>query len=487
MFAIYVRVSEVGDREGDSFGSPLDQETAARGWAERNEAEVYFVPEECTDLDVSGEKDASERKLGALIERCEEGEFEGIIFHDLDRFSRDKLSGGAALLRMKECRAKAVFVRQGLIYPAESNLVIDILLAVAEDQRERLRLARIKGKQRAADRGLHLAARCPTGYRWADRQKGGRRQEEGAGIGRLEPDPVMGPKVQEAFRRRAAGASYSSLATFLGLAGKASARAIIRNRVYLGEATIPTDRNGDMTVKKNAHPPLVTAEEWEAANAVGGRFTPRTGKWAALTRLGGIARCAGCGKPLSVGSIRQKSAYYSCTAEGCTSRTGIRAEELDAYVGAIVYQAALDRVPEVVAILEGDDRYQRALEAVNAAQEELEAYRRDVKISLVGAAAFERDVAARQAAVAEARRALREVPRTREAYSQKLPVTATQWATASEDERRAFVEAGMDRDRLARFVDRVVVKPCGRGKRLPVAERADVYFIGAEQPAAVAA
>ena len=44
----------------------------------------------------------------------------------------------------------------------------------------------------------------------------------------------------------------------------------------------------------------------------------------------------------------------------------------------------------------------------------------------------------------------------------------------------AYIEAAMDKDRLARMVDRVVVKPCGRGKRVPVEQRADVYFIGAE-------
>ena len=49
MFAIYVRVSEVGDREGPGFGSPEEQEAAAREWAERAGVEVYFNPDECVD------------------------------------------------------------------------------------------------------------------------------------------------------------------------------------------------------------------------------------------------------------------------------------------------------------------------------------------------------------------------------------------------------------------------------------------------------
>ena len=222
MYAIYVRVSEVGEREGESFGSPQEQEMAARHWAEAHEAEVYFHEEDCTDLDVSGATDASERKLGGLVERCEAGEFEGIVFYNLERFSRDKLSGGVALLRLKDAGAKAVFVQQGLVYPSESNLVIDILLAVAEDQRDRLRLARIRGRQRAASRGLHLASRCPTGYRWADRQRGGRGQTEGGGIGRLEIDPATGTKVKAAFERRAAGESYEKLAVSSGWRARAA-------------------------------------------------------------------------------------------------------------------------------------------------------------------------------------------------------------------------------------------------------------------------
>src|SRR5687768_12119231 len=40
-FAIYERVSEVGEREGESFGSPEVQEAAARDWADREGADVY--------------------------------------------------------------------------------------------------------------------------------------------------------------------------------------------------------------------------------------------------------------------------------------------------------------------------------------------------------------------------------------------------------------------------------------------------------------
>jgi hypothetical protein len=135
-----------------------------------------------------------------------------------------------------------------------------------------------------------------------------------------------------------------------------------------------------------------------------------------------------------------------------------------------------------MAILAGDDRYQRAIDAVTAAQDELETYRAEIKVSDVGAEAWKRDMASRKAALDLARSELRGISQTQEAYSAPIPVTADQWAAAPKEERVALVESAMDRDRLARFVDRVIVHPVGRGKRVPAALRTEVFFHGAEAP-----
>ena len=107
---------------------------------------------------------------------------------------------------------------------------------------------------------------------------------------------------------------------------------------------------------------------------------------------------------------------------------------------------------------------------MEAAQLELETYRTEVRVSDVGAEAWKRDVATRQAALDLARRSCarssRRSPRTPD-----VPTTV----------------AAMDRDANARFVARVVVHPVGPGTDVPVAERVDVYFIGADEPAAAAA
>jgi DNA invertase Pin-like site-specific DNA recombinase len=486
MFGIYVRVSEVGEREGDRFGSPEEQEAAARAWAEREGVEV---DDPTIELDVSGGTAVADRKLGRLIERCESGALEGVIVRYEDRFARDVIEGAIALKRIEDSGTRLIATASGFdskhLTP-DKRAWFNIQMAFAQAQREKNRLARMRGAQRAAERGLHLAAHCPTGYRWVDRQRGGRRQSEGGGVGRIEPDPKMAPRVVEAFRRRANGESFEKLARFLGLAGKSSARAVISNRVYLGEATVPTERTGETRTITNAHPPLVTEEEWERAQAAGGSWVPRSGRWSALVRLGGLVRCSGCGKPLAVGSLRGREPYYSCTAEGCKQRVGIRAALLDEWVGGVVTDAVYRNDPHVTAILAGDDRYGRALAAVENARLELDAYRAEIKVSDVGAEAWKRDVAARKVALNLARAELRSIPAAKDAYAGKLPVTAKQWTDASQEERVRIIEAAMDKDRLARVVDRVIVKPVGRGRRVPVEQRVEVWFIGSEKPAVAA-
>lgn len=104
--------------------------------------------------------------------------------------------------------------------------------------------------------GAHLGA-AADGYR---RHRGGR----------LVRDEPAASAVEEAFRRRAVGASIEDLAVFLEEQGAYPAsgnrnwssmgvRNLLRNPVYLGQA-----RSGKV-VKEDAHEPLVTRAEWDAA------------------------------------------------------------------------------------------------------------------------------------------------------------------------------------------------------------------------------
>jgi DNA invertase Pin-like site-specific DNA recombinase len=472
-FAIYVRVSEVDEeRESDeSFGSPAEQEAAARAWAERHDIEIAEV---VTELNVSGAKPVAERELGRLVEAVEAGEIGGIIVKFLDRYARDLIESAVLLKRIRDAGGRMVATASGFDtehMTPETEMTYNILMSVADAQRKRNRLSRADGARRSAERGNYLASRPPLGYRWHDREKNGK------GVGKIVPDPKTAPLVMEVFRKRCEGTSLRDLSAWLGehdvKMTKSGVRAVLANRAYLGEATVPGAVKGDVRVVGSAHEPLVTPDVWERANAQGGTYAPRNGRWASQALLPGLPLCSGCGRRLSVaggGKVRDgKVAYYQCTSEGCTARVGVRMERLDAYVASLVQDALLVREPHVSAIMEGDDRYRLALEAVEDARRELEFFIAEVRVTDVGKDAWVKGKEARQTALLLARRELKSIrPST--------PVTRIGGASLEE------AMPALDRAHVARFVDRIVVKPIGRGRRVPVGERVDVFFVGAEEP-----
>jgi DNA invertase Pin-like site-specific DNA recombinase len=480
---IYVRVSAVGDREGESFGSPAEQETAARAWAERA---GLTIGEVVTELDVSGATPVDERELGRLVRKCEAGESGGIIVRYADRFARDIIEGARALQRIHEAGARLVATASNFDsgnLTADTRMLFNIQMSIAQAQRERSREFRLQAAQRAAANGMYLAGRPPLGYS---------RDEKG----RIHPHPEAKALIREVFRRRAKGVTMRALRDYLREAGaeietrdmrrkqerqalrpfahltEQGVRHVLKNRAYLGEATVPNGDKGKPTVLSSAHPAMITPETWERAQAAGGSYHPKNGKHAARARLAGLVYCER-GHRLKVGGGRRGRTHYVCTTEDCDARVGIGAEQLDAYAGYLIQAAVVGNEPHVIAVLQGDDRYQRALDAVEAARVELETYRATIRVSDVGADAWKRDVATRQAALDLARAELRSLPAPpRDPYA--VPTLAGE----------AFSEwlPRHEREVNAQFLDRIVVRPVGHGKRAPVAERVEVYFLGAEEP-----
>ena len=97
-------------------------------------------------------------------------------------------------------------------------------------------------------------------------------------------------------------------------------------------------------------------------------------------------------------------------------------------------------------------------------------------VSDVGVEQWKRDVAIRQAALDLARAELKATPAPKP--SKKFPVSEYTFEEA---------EPGLAREHNARFIARVVVKPVGRGRRVPPAERSEIWLVGAEEPLDVAA
>src|SRR5712692_8857931 len=86
---LYVRVSRVGGREGDSFISPEVQEEKCQALAKARGLKVGQV---FTDLDRSGGK-MDRPQFKEALARIESGESGGIIVARIDRFARTLLGG----------------------------------------------------------------------------------------------------------------------------------------------------------------------------------------------------------------------------------------------------------------------------------------------------------------------------------------------------------------------------------------------------------
>ncbi|HEY4896951.1 MAG TPA: recombinase zinc beta ribbon domain-containing protein, partial [Solirubrobacteraceae bacterium] len=148
--------------------------------------------------------------------------------------------------------------------------------------------------------------------------------------------------------------------------------------VYMGHAY-----RGDQ-VNPDAHPPLVTAAEWHAANAAPVRAAPR-GKKPNL--LGGIARCATCRYVLAPGKSRfggtgEDVLGYRCrgthTAGVCPEPASINARKLETYVETVWRSQMAD---EAFVVQHDNKALQTASEALLTAEEELTVFASDLRLS----------------------------------------------------------------------------------------------------------
>ena len=161
------------------------------------------------------------------LARCEAGETGGIVVARLDRFARSAVDALSSIRRLTEAGARLVSVEDNFDGSTPmGRFAIGILTLIAELELERIKGAWETAVRHAVERGVHISARIPTGYK---RQKDGR-------LIRAEPAASI---VAEAFRKRATGTSWAELARFRPSTGnkhwsKYGVSGLIKNPVYLG-------------------------------------------------------------------------------------------------------------------------------------------------------------------------------------------------------------------------------------------------------------
>lgn len=275
----YVRVSKVGGREGDSFISPELQREQIEAVARREGLEVVEVVEE---LDASG-GDNTRPGWNRAIEAVEAGAVRGIAVWNLSRFSRSVKDAMTALERIEGAGGKLYSATESFGDDPSGRMLRTVLLAVAENERERAAAGFRAAKESAVARGIHVAGRVPLGYTRDPETR------------TLVPDEHA-PVVQGVFERKARGTSHEALARWVreqGVEGFSATgvRWMLGNRAYLGEA------RGAGQVREGAHPALVSKALFAKCQGRGIQ-SARTGRLAGLHLLQGVATCAGCGRGL---------------------------------------------------------------------------------------------------------------------------------------------------------------------------------------------
>ncbi len=445
---IYVRVSRVGGREGDSYITEAVQEERCRALATARGLEVGQV---FTDRDQSGGK--MERPAFAkALARIDQDVSGGMIVARLDRFARTLLGGLQTLEQIREAGG-VVLTAEGDFDTSTNTgeLVLNMMLSMAQFELRRIRESWDVARERAVERGVHIAA-APAGYR------------KGAD-GVLEPSEHAAA-IQAAFEMRANGASQSEIARHLIKAGVStmwshraasswSIRAVqllLQNRVYLGEA-----RSG-VYVKEDAHAALVTRALFRAVQDRKGtsKAASKNGGEGPLLG-GGLLRCATCGCRLSMDTTKARGKtyrFYRCKSNpACTARVSISAGKIEPYLEGFVRRFLAN------AVYEPEQRTDE-LEGLRAELADAEEELRELVESEEPIPA---PVLAARGKVLQARIAAAQEALERAEAVQEVPLTFTSsveaWEALSVPEKRKIITA---------LIGRVIVR---KGRGLPVYDR----------------
>jgi DNA invertase Pin-like site-specific DNA recombinase len=458
--------------KGEDDGTHKDQRRIIE---DRCGREGFVLIRVDSEKGISGTKAWRDREVGRAVEDVKAGKADGIIVAFEDRISRESMAETAAM--WDEFRAVGlVFIAcDGVDSRADgANLTFAIKAAIARDKIEVTQKRSNLGRKRAVEElGIHGGDDAPLGYRWTPRPDGAKNISGNIKHGPLDIDPETAPRVVQVFEARAAGAGTRELCRISGLSDS-GVRDLLRNRVYLGIAY-----SGEFE-KPGAHPPLVSPELFARVQRTWQHKRPSKvvgrDKWL-LSRTLVCATCGGYGED---GRRRhlifdRTLGSYRCKNELCPKQVTITAGKIEGFVfhEALVWHANLnplfedeknEMLPEVMkslaAALDDRDEIEQAegLSALRKAQALTEA---DAKIAQL------------EGLLAEAEAMNGWLGMDTDAVQRRLladgPVTVVDGHPAP---RCRDLRAGNE---FVREMLYVVVKPVGRGRKVGVADRVEVF------------
>jgi site-specific DNA recombinase len=466
----YIRVSRVGDRDKDpeSFISPDVQEKAILEWSARTGKAVVMEPPE---LNRSG--GTMDRPIfNEILEKIRRGESGGIVVFKLDRFARSLIGAVNCLAELGEHHATfASATEPELDYTTPAGeAFLNMQFTFAQYVRATLRESWATTQRHKIEQGVHISP---------NKNSGGYLGYSSDDSGRLVPNNQADIAV-EVFERASNGEAWGSIAEWLNAVAPRpngllwttrTIQDLVKKRVYVGEASRYVEQDIDgrgPIVNPDAHPALVTEEQWVAANA---RRQRRQGGYSNLPRplLSGLVRCAGCRYSLSKGKGPKGQDMYRCRANHssgrCPAPASILADKLHEHVEDLVF-AHIDGVTRSIP---DDSERTAAVEQLAAARAALDDFKNDRQAKLKLGAEWHEWLDGYLADLAKSEAALERIDAQHDAVIHR--VTRDHYDDLTVDEKREV---------LGGFMDVVFVRRSpGRGNRaLPVADRARVLWRG---------
>lgn len=463
-FGIAVRVSRVMGRSGPAFHSPETQEINARRAVE---AVGGLVAEDVGlrgvffDLDVSGAVTPSDRPgMGEALDLVRAGALDGIAVSDLDRWSRETVSGMRELQEVRRLGGQVISAAETIDLETPSGVfATTVQLAAAQMRRDQAAKSWRDTHQRRFEKGRAHGA-VPLGYL------------RNPDSGDVELDPVLHAAVRRAFEDFAAGTvSQVQLAQRLSAVRgrrvwQSTVGDILRSPFYLGKVRLGGE------VRDGQHEALVDPDGWDAVQRrlqreAGLRSPRERGKTHSLV---GLLVCDLCDHALwrrgSGRGSKSPHVLVSCrTAKdsaGCPGIGNPRFEEIEDAVLAEVVEGARLLRDNTAELAQRDARQARAavdVTKLKAEERELEEAIGNAGVQLVRKVMTEARYTSTVTQLEQALTAVRE--QLLEAEDRVAAPAAAALASAAELLEREWPDMlpAERRAALAPFVKQVRVRP----------------------------
>lgn len=439
-----IRVSHLGGRSGDTFHADREQHTALEREAQHRGIVLEVLPAE---LDISGGLPLEKRpSLLQAVEGVERGEYAGIMVAYLSRLGRNVREQLRVWDRVEAVGGRIIVVQEGIDTSTPAGrFQRTVMLGVAEMELDLHRERFENLREWATHAGVWQRRQTPLGY------------SRDAATRRLVPDQDA-DQVREAFAARLRGDSVSAIAAQLKMTAS-GARALLKNRVYLGELKVGKH------VNPAAHEAIIDPGVFLAVQTMKGARPPRSNLEIAL--LAGLIRCAGCGHVMSRGKTGGHTSY-GCSryksAGKCTAPAAVKCAAIDEHVTALALREFSKL--RITADVKGDRDI--AAQRVRDAEQELARFLSGVNAAGIEESDFAAAAHERRTVLDKARS---DLAATVSAGANDLTVDpVTLWDGLSMRHRNQLLRG---------LLEVVIVRAVGRGRQVAVNDRSRVIVNGA--------